>query len=606
VPYTRAGFNFGAVSIANMEFENVTSDVTNVFGASSPEAAEAKSNPHPGERQPRVPRLHVHYDEAWGKFFARLEKDGITKENTLFLVTADEGDHFAGGAPSPASCDGTHVPCTYAKLGEIDANLTSLLNKQDPSLAATRFDAHFDMAPTLYVQGNPAPGSPNARAYERATAQLTTTSVITGKQDQPKTPWTNFFEPPITKAPRAPDDDVLRYVRQSNDLAADRTLLLPKSLSPLPHDWDIDGNQAWDGYAPDVWFRFDDHGFDLRPDGTRSGWRAFAHYPFPGTFFPANGSAADVLVRLPAPFQNDVQGRRDGRIYEINLAIVEALATRSDVANEPVDEADLAPWRRRDHGIADEGGAVREESGLPRLRGAARPGGARRAQARALPGREPPRELARRARHRQWPGVGLPGLHRSQGRHAPPAVTRGDRLLRRLPRRPRRNHGFHLLLPAEALRRGVLARLVPLVAARPRGRPRTEAGAYEYTKYLEEAGAGDELRENAEVIRRFFDERGDLRPDAIRTLHHDVASLLLPSPARALDLDRAYHAVVEAQTFARARDAVLAVSQNVHATVPIGEATGVLTPVRMAGLPREDRRTTAARARPTPNPSRSH
>ena len=44
VPYTRAGCNVGAVSIANIELENVTSDVTTVFGANSPEAAEAKAN----------------------------------------------------------------------------------------------------------------------------------------------------------------------------------------------------------------------------------------------------------------------------------------------------------------------------------------------------------------------------------------------------------------------------------------------------------------------------------------------------------------------------------------------------------------------------------
>src|SRR5260370_20168291 len=57
------------------------------------------------------------YDVAFGKFFARLAADGITKDNTLLIVTADENDHFVGGAPSPASCDGIHVPCSYAQIG---------------------------------------------------------------------------------------------------------------------------------------------------------------------------------------------------------------------------------------------------------------------------------------------------------------------------------------------------------------------------------------------------------------------------------------------------------------------------------------------------------
>jgi hypothetical protein len=51
------------------------------------------------------------YDEAWAKFFMRLAADGITKDNTLFVVTADENDHFVGGAPGPVNCDGVNVPC---------------------------------------------------------------------------------------------------------------------------------------------------------------------------------------------------------------------------------------------------------------------------------------------------------------------------------------------------------------------------------------------------------------------------------------------------------------------------------------------------------------
>jgi hypothetical protein len=44
VPFTRAGCDVGAFSTANIEFENVTSDINNVFGPTSPEAAEAKAN----------------------------------------------------------------------------------------------------------------------------------------------------------------------------------------------------------------------------------------------------------------------------------------------------------------------------------------------------------------------------------------------------------------------------------------------------------------------------------------------------------------------------------------------------------------------------------
>ncbi len=42
------------------------------------------------------------YNKAFGTFFTRLAKDGINKSNTLFVFTADEGDHFVGGSAQPA------------------------------------------------------------------------------------------------------------------------------------------------------------------------------------------------------------------------------------------------------------------------------------------------------------------------------------------------------------------------------------------------------------------------------------------------------------------------------------------------------------------------
>jgi hypothetical protein len=45
VPFTRAGCDVGAFSIANIELENIGLDINTVFGANSPEAAEAKTDP---------------------------------------------------------------------------------------------------------------------------------------------------------------------------------------------------------------------------------------------------------------------------------------------------------------------------------------------------------------------------------------------------------------------------------------------------------------------------------------------------------------------------------------------------------------------------------
>ena len=295
VPFTRAGCDVGAFSIANLEFENVTSDINNVFGPNSPQAAEAKSNRNkaiadfegiivhcakgsalcarnsapdllvdepggytgftalygnvnvqpqispsgpvtdldgnviadshgnpgfpgfdplaaqtlgyaatmleagvqviylyiadahdnesqsisgvstsvettfgPGE-QGYVNQLAA-YNTAFGQFFARLEKDGITKDNTLFVVTADENDHFVGGPPTPADCDGIHVPCTYAKKGEIDADLSLVFATEFGD--TTPFGIHFDDAPTFYINGNPGQMDPLTRKLELESGRM--------------------------------------------------------------------------------------------------------------------------------------------------------------------------------------------------------------------------------------------------------------------------------------------------------------------------------------------------------------------------------------------------------------------------------------------------
>ncbi len=295
VPFTRAGCDVGAFSIANIEFENVTSDINNVFGPNSPQAMEAASNhnkavadfegiavhcaqgsplcvknsapdllpdepggyagfsalfgnanvqpqispsgpvtnldgnviadsngnpgfpgfdPSPSQTlgylakmlEAGVPVVYGYiedahdnqgqalsgvststeetfgpgeagyvtqlkaYDKAFGEFFARLAKDGITKDNTLFVITADENDHFVGGPPSPANCDGVTTPCTYAKKGEIDADLSLVFATEFGD--TTPFRVHSDDAPSFYINGNPSQTDPTTRKLEREAGAL--------------------------------------------------------------------------------------------------------------------------------------------------------------------------------------------------------------------------------------------------------------------------------------------------------------------------------------------------------------------------------------------------------------------------------------------------
>jgi len=316
VPYTRAGCDFGAAGLANIELENTGPDVTKVFGAGSPEADEAAADPAkasadfvgvavhcaqrsavcagsaharpdllpdepggytgfdglfgnkyvapvispagpmqtlsgktiqdthgnvgfpgfdgttpdvslayvaamqehgipvtyaylsdahddhstgvdtgpfgPGEAG-YVAQLHD-YDQAFARFLTRLRSDGIDRSNTLFVVTVEEGDHFAGGTPSNPSCNGVTTPCQWSHVtcpsatvatcpknavGEDNVNLRGLLATERGN--TTGFDVHSDMAPAFYLAGDPAGDAPVTRTFEHDVAALTAPDPYAGK-----------------------------------------------------------------------------------------------------------------------------------------------------------------------------------------------------------------------------------------------------------------------------------------------------------------------------------------------------------------------------------------------------------------------------------------
>jgi hypothetical protein len=109
-------------------------------------------------------------DEAFAKFFARLKNDGITEANTLFVFTSDEGDHFVGGPPTPANCDGITLACSYDKMGQINVDMAGLLAGK---IGGARFSVRADTAPTMYLDTKPMQNATVLRDLERATANLT-------------------------------------------------------------------------------------------------------------------------------------------------------------------------------------------------------------------------------------------------------------------------------------------------------------------------------------------------------------------------------------------------------------------------------------------------
>ncbi len=94
--------------------------------------------------------------------------------------------------------------------------------------------------------------------------------------------WTNLFADRSREVAAISDEEVLRWVRDDN-------------YSPLRAA--LEQDEGYRGYVPDLDFAqgFDDEGFAR--DG--SGWRAFRYHPLPG-FWPSEGSTDDAFIRLPA------------------------------------------------------------------------------------------------------------------------------------------------------------------------------------------------------------------------------------------------------------------------------------------------------------------
>jgi hypothetical protein len=127
---------------------------------------------------------------AFGTFFKDLAAAGITKANTLFVITADEGDHFVGSSPSPAGCNGVTITCSYSKVGEVDGNLTGMLAAKG---ITTKFDVEQDSAPVIYVDGQPGAASAAVRTMERTAASLTADDLATGQT----VPLTDYLADPV-------------------------------------------------------------------------------------------------------------------------------------------------------------------------------------------------------------------------------------------------------------------------------------------------------------------------------------------------------------------------------------------------------------------------
>jgi hypothetical protein len=155
------------------------------------------------------------YDTAFEQFFDNLDQHGINQKNTLFVITVDEGDHFAGGIGRPQTGVDNLVydhrnctnltACPSNQLGEVGVNIKTAI----PNQPTTNYDIHFDDAPAVYLNNQPGRTDATARAEERFLGAATLPDPYVNKGSQTAIT-TDMADPVELKALHMINTDPLR------------------------------------------------------------------------------------------------------------------------------------------------------------------------------------------------------------------------------------------------------------------------------------------------------------------------------------------------------------------------------------------------------------
>ncbi len=435
--------------------------------------------------------------------------------------------------------------------------------------------------------------------------------------------WSNLFEDRSAEIAAISDEEALEYIRADN-------------YKPLVQA--LQGRDDYPGFVPDLDF---DRGFDnegFANDG--SGWRALRYKPFLGTFWPTNGSTDDVFIRLPRAFRVDSNGELSRAHEKLNFAILEAAMcatpggpnTQIDVEVEPVDEslagADL-------DGSGSIGGTITRIRGLPAtyvgrashiaVRRYIYPVGTQFLHTVRYVDPDAPSMISRRmkevryskkvfdlsdpARTRQYE---IEGNEKDEGKVPIYAGSSDVGLLNpfgwqlqgfiedekgRLRLQTHEEHvfcmGCHTAVGVNADGTFTMPRKVPGAEGWRyqdiRGIPDVPQAGHakpEILTYFERVRGGDEFRANDEILQRFF-PGGVLNESDVRKAApggtEDITYLVAPSRRRAIDLSKAYMALVRRQGFRFGRDTVLRPPQNVfpaiegNGTTALGQAGKIFT-----------------------------
>jgi hypothetical protein len=312
-----------------------------------------------------------YYNDAFGVFFQRLAADGITPQNTLFVLSSDEGDHEAGGnvgravGPSPAGCDGVTVPCTYtsSNFGEISVNATGLLASETGNTIP--FTMQNDTSAQFYLTGNPGPTDPTVRTFEHEVASLT--NPLNPYSGTANEPLTNYLANPVeagilhfvnADAARTPTLTMFAkpdYFLQAAPLGfpCKGKLICPTTGFAYDHgDYAAEINSNYVGFVgPGVQqLGVDGPGASQGPSsaGANSGQTVVADYHFPGPWVDETDIRPTILYLTG--LQDDYQS--DGRV------ISQILTSPNSALNDPAVTSLGECYKQLNSSVGDFGAAT--------------------------------------------------------------------------------------------------------------------------------------------------------------------------------------------------------------------------------------------------------
>lgn len=369
--------------------------------------------------------------------------------------------------------------------------------------------------------------------------------------------------------------------------------------------------RQWQGFIPDLknyhlaGQAFKQNG--IAKDG--SAWVAFNYKPFPGTFWPTNGSTDDVLIRLPLEFRQ-LNGEYNEHIYLTNLSLVEmSIKTLSQMDIFPTNEQEVMSDLNQDGKLSSAvelliardffvGDASNIRISLQQY-----PVNTEIMHSVRYVGVDEQGNIYTPKRMKELRYMKKTKLLNNSNIDSAYRRERKEKLDEQLPNYNRvKDRGFNnkfgwliqgYIEDYEGELRpqsyeetffcmgchSAIGTTIDQTFAFPRkvtgkvgwgylnlkgmkDAPSQGQAQGEILQYLQINGGGDEFRENKEIFAKWYKTDGEV--DKEKVAQADVFELITPSKQRAYNLNKAYTQIVRTQSFIHGRDASIKPATNVH------------------------------------------